>query len=300
MLAHAILDEDRRTSSHALKSDFDKNGNMTKKGCADLYLNTEGSQFKEDLGLALTHFDPMWRRYSKVPLDILYPYACADADLTLSLVFPFMEMMREEGLLHVFQEIVMPLQHAIMLLELHGAPLNIPKARQVEAEQRKIMEDLTPKIHELAGGSFNIASPEKLGQILFVDMGLEGGKKTKHGKWVVDADTLGKIDHPIGEPVLKYRKAQKIQSTYATSSLQLVREITDNGEIGWVHPTYWLDSATGRLRCQDPNLTNLPRPENGGDIVKGMWACPPGYRILFKDFSQIELRVIEFGNWIVR
>ena len=290
MLAHAILDEDRRTSSHALKSDFGKNGVETKKGCANTYLNIEGSVFKEDLADALRHFDPIWRRYHKVPLDVLYPYACADADMTLSLVYPFLRMMEEEGLTWVFQNIVMPLQHSIMLLELHGAPLSISRAKQVEQEQLRIQESVKQEIYDIAGHEFLISSPEKLGEVLFLEMGLPGGRKNEHGKWLVDAEVLRGIDHPISEPVLKFRKAQKIQSTYATAALGLVQEVT--GDIGWVHPTYWLDSATGRLKCEDPNLTNLPRPENGGDIVKSMWVCDEDYVIVFKDFSQIELRVI--------
>ena len=290
MLAHAILDEDKRTSSHALKSDFDKKGNVLKKGCADTYLSIQGSAFKEDLGDALVHYDPNWRRYSKVPMDIIYPYACADADMTLSLVFPFLKMLEEEELVWVFQNIVMPLQHSIMLLELHGAPLNIPKAQHVEKEQNKIMEELTPVIHEIAGKEFLISSNDQLGKVIFDELGLSGGMRNKRGGWIVDSDMLKKIDHPIVDPILKYRRALKIQSTYATAALHLVKEVT--GDIGWIHPTYWLDSATGRLKCQDPNLTNLPRPDNGGDIVKSMYQCAEDYRILFKDFSQIELRVI--------
>lgn len=290
MLAHAILDEDKLRSSHALKSDFDQKGNLTKLGCSDVYLDTQGSEFKEDLKTALVHFDPNWKRYSKIPMEILYPYACADADMTLSLVYPFIKMMEEEDLIWVYQNIVMPLQHAVMLLELHGAPLNIPKARRVEREQTQIMEEIAPKIFELAGEEFLVSSPEKLGEIMFTKLGLPGGKKSKFGKWVVDSESLKEIDHPIVDLVFKYRRAQKIQSTYATAALHLVSEVT--GDIGWVHPTYWLDSATGRLKCQDPNLTNLPRMNNGGDIVKSMWEGDEDYRFLFKDFSQIELRVI--------
>ena len=290
MLAHAILDEDKLTCTHALKNDYDRQGNLTKLGCANTYLNIEGSIFKEDLALALTHFDPDWRRFSKVPMDILYPYACADADMTLALVYPFIQMLEQENLVWVYQNIVMPLQHAVMLLELHGAPLNIRKARQVEAEQTKLWKDYQKVIYELAGEEFPVASTEKLGDILFGNLGLGEGKRSKHGKWIVDSDTLKKIEHPIVEPILQYRRAQKIQSTYATAALNLVDEVT--GDIGWVHPTYWLDSATGRLKCQDPNLTNLPRPGNGGKTVKSMWECHEDYRILFKDFSQIELRVI--------
>lgn len=290
MLAHAMLDEDRIVSSHALKSDFDKTGKIVKLGISDAYLDTSASNFKEDLGDALTHYDPYLRRYSKVPMEVLYPYACADADLTLSLRHVFFPMLEAEGSLWVFMNIAMKLSHAIMLMELHGCPLNIAQARQVEKDQKAIMAEMEPLIYEIVGKEFNVASNQQLGSILFEYLGIPGGTRNKHG-WVVDAEMLEGLGHPVVEPLLKYRKAQKIQSTYATAALDLVQEITNDGQVGWVHPQIWLDSVTGRLKCQDPNLTNLPRPENGGNIVKGMWQGGSDYVFLFKDYSQIEMRV---------
>jgi DNA polymerase I-like protein with 3'-5' exonuclease and polymerase domains len=211
--------------------------------------------------------------------------------MTLSLMFVFSKLLKDENLEWVFQNIVMPLQHNVMLLEMHGAPLNIPKARQVEFEQTQIMRTLEPVIHSLAGKQFLVSSTEQLGKVLFEDLQLPGGSRNKKG-WIVDAEVLKNITHPIVEPVLQYRRAQKISSTYATAALELVEEVSDDGKVGWVHPSYYLDSATGRLKCSDPNLTNLPRSENGGDIVKGMWEGSEDYRFVFMDESQIELRVI--------
>lgn len=290
MLAHALIDEEKIVSSHALKSDFSKDGKITKLGISDAYLDTSSSSFKEDLGDALTHYDPIWRRYSKVPLDVLYPYACADADMTLSLRFVLAEILQAENTAWVFQNITMPLSHAIMLLEIHGCPLDIEKARTVEREQLQLQADLEKEIQEIVGKEFNVASPKQLGEILFEYLNLPGGIRNKSG-WATDAEVIESLEHPIKEPLSKYRRSQQIQGTYASPSIQLVEEISEDGKIGWVHPEIWLDSVTGRLKCRDPNLTNLPRKENGGQIVKGMWSCPDTHRFLFKDFSQMELRV---------
>ena len=290
MLAHALLDEDRLECSHALKSDYDKQGKMTKLGLSDKYLDIGSSDFKLDLGDALTHYDPTLRRYHKVPLDTLYPYACADSDFTLSLRYIFTELLSRENLQWVFQNISMPLSHAIMLLEIHGVPLNIDKARQVEMDQKVIMADNDHEIQRLIGKEFNVASTKQLGEALFEHLQLPGGVRNRNG-WVVDADTIAALDHPVKEPLAKYRRAQQIQSTYATPAIDLIDEITNDGKVGWVHPQIWLDSVTGRLKCQDPNLTNLPKVVNGGDIVKGMWQGGEDYVFLFKDFSQMELRV---------
>ncbi len=299
MLYNALIDEENIRSSFGLKSKFNKKGEVIKIGISDVHLDTSASQFKGDLDDALSHFDKGYRRYSKVPLETLYPYACADADLTLSLKLILEKIVKEEGTDWVYHNITMPLSHAIMQMELKGCPLNIEKARKVELEQNNIIATQERIIHDMVGREFNIKSPAQLGDVLFKELGIEGGKRNKTG-WVVDIEELQRIqqdcNHPIIDPVIKHRKAMKIGTTYATAALGLVDERSDNGAIGWVHPSIFLPSKTGRLRCQDPNLTNLPRPENGGDIVKGMWECPEDYRFVFKDFSQMELRVIAHAS----
>ncbi len=292
MLAHCLIDEERIECSHALKSSFDERGNIIKKGLVDVFLDLSGSDFKKDLDPALDFYDPGYRRFHKVPLDILYPYGCADSDFTLSLYFIFKRLLEKEGLIWAFNNIVMPLQEAIKQLEMHGCPLNIEKARTVEKEQLSIMLEEEKKIHELAGREFLVSSSEQLGVIIFDELGFAlQGKRNKRG-WVVDSDILKNIDHPIVEHVFKYRRASKINSTYVTAALERMEEVTGGGKIGWVHPDIFLDSLTGRLKCRDPNLTNLPRKENDGDIVKSIWECEDDYVFIFKDFSQMELRCL--------
>lgn len=290
MLAHSLLDEDRKTSSHALKSDFDEAGNIIKLGMSDAYLDTSSSQFKEELTDTLIYYDPHFRRYSKVPIDVLYPYGCADADLTLSLMYIFLPLIEAEGMTWLFTNVVMPLCHTLVSLESYGMPLDIERAKRVVEEQTAIMSESEKEVWSIIGREFNVGSNDQLGSVLFEELGLPG-EKGEHHKWKVDVENLSSIQHPIIEPVLKYRRAQKIGSTYAQSSLDLVRDVTEAGDIGWVHVNYFQDSLTGRLRCTAPNLSNTPRPENGGLIVKGLYKVPDGYKFIFKDYSQIELRI---------
>jgi DNA polymerase I-like protein with 3'-5' exonuclease and polymerase domains len=292
MHAHAILDEKRLVSSHALKSDFGVDGKtIVKLGVADAYLDTQASLFKDDLHQALQFYDPQLKRYSKVPVNVLYPYACADADLTLSLKYVFQPMLEAEGMTWMYDNLIMPLQHALTLLELHGVPLDIARAQQILQETADTLHRTEEEIQTLCGTRFKVSSNQQLGALLFETLCLPG-EKNEQGAWVTDSDALKKIDHPVAKPLLEYRRAQQIHGLYAEPALQKMEEITNGGMIGWVHPTYWMDSATGRLKCTDPNLTTLPRPENGGIIVKSMWCAADDYRMIFKDFSQIELRVI--------
>ena len=289
MLAHAILDEDRRQCAHALKSDFGEGGKIIKLGMSDRYLSSEGSFFKDDLNEALNFYDTQLRRYSKVPLSKLYPYGCADSDLTLSLKYVFEPMLVEEGMLQLFEEVIMPLQHVLTVMELHGVPLDISVAQRVRDEQGALMKEYEKLVYQLANQRFNVGSPAQLGKVLFspVEEGGIGlrGKRNPRGQWITDSDTLKSLNHPIGEPILKYRRAEQIHGHYADAALEKVVEVTNEGQLGWVHPQYWMDSATGRLKCTDPNLTTLPRPENGGMIVKGMWCADEDHVFIFSDFS---------------
>ena len=295
MLMYGLLDEENINCSFALKSEFNSKGEIRKLGLSDYLLDTSASQFKGDLDDALTHYDKNYRRYHKVPLKYLYPYGCADSDLTLSLKLVLEDMIKEEGLSWVYNNITMPLSNVIMQMELHGCPLDVGEAKRVETEQLAIVRSAESKIHQIVGREFKATSTEQLGNVLFNELGFKGGTRNKKG-WVVDRNELKRLkvayNHPIIDPVIDLRRAQKIGGTYATSSLNIVDDFSEDGKIGWVHPEIFLISKTGRLRCKDPNLTNLPRSDYGGKIVKGMYRCPEDYVFIFKDFSQMELRVI--------
>jgi len=290
MLAHILLDEERLVSSHALKSDHSQAGKMVKLGMADAYLDTTSSQFKDDLTTALEFYDPKWKRYSKVPLDILYPYGCADSDLVLALKSVFQPMLEEEGLTWVFNTLSMPLTNELAMMELHGVPVLLDVAKKVIEEQGAVMQDMEKLIHQLCGRLFKIGSDKELGNVLFNEMGLPGKKNENH-QWVTDADAIRALEHPVAEPVLKWKRAQKILSSYAVPALENVQEITNEGKVGWVHPNFYAATVTGRLTMSNPTLNVLPRPENGGDVVKSMYAGGSDYRFIFKDYSQIELKV---------
>jgi len=290
MLAHSLINESRSDCSHALKSDFDDEGNVTKLGCSDFYLSTEASQFKDDLKSALKYFDPRLQRYSKVPIETLYPYGCSDSCYVLALKFVFAKMMEDEGLTWAFENIVMPLSHHILLLELAGMPVDLERAKQIVIDQLAIMESSQKEIWSIIGKEFNVGSNDQLGEILF-DQLKPPGRKGEHHKWVVDIEALSELTHPVIEPLLKYRRAQKIQGTYVQPAIDYVREYADDGKIGIIHSSFFLDTLTGRLRSNQPNMTNLPKTENGGDIVKSIYLAPQGYKFIFKDFSQMELRM---------
>jgi DNA polymerase I len=312
MLAKGILDEDSNYCSHALKSDFSEDGRIIKLGCSDYFLDISASEWKKDLKDALKHYDPAYKRYSKVPLDILYPYACADTDLTLSLKLVLEKKLEEENLTWLFRNITMPFSRSILLQELNGIPIHIPTLNKFSQEQKLIMEESSKKVYEIVGKKFDIASPKQLGEILFDEFGIEGGQRNKSGGWVVDEEMLSKVDHPCIEHLMSWRKAAKLDSTYLEGNLKYIKEVTHDGEFGWAHPSYFIISKTGRARASSPNITNVPKPNpeeeaktgvlSGGSIARGIYKAPEGYSFLLSDYSQQELRVAALvsqePNWI--
>lgn len=148
--------------------------------------------------------------------------------------------------------------------------------------------ELQDQVWELAGHEFNINSPKQLGEVLFDELMLPSGKKTKTG-WSTNADILDKLrgKHPIIEAVLEYRMLTKLKSTYADG---LLKVISPDGRI---HTSFQMTvTATGRLSSTEPNLQNIPVRRKLGAEIRKMFVASPGKILVDADYSQIELRLL--------
>lgn len=147
---------------------------------------------------------------------------------------------------------------------------------------------LQEAIWEHAGHEFNINSPKQLGEVLFDQLMLPSGKKTKTG-WSTNADVLEKLrgKHPIIEQVLEFRMLTKLKSTYADG---LLKVISPDGRI---HTSFQMTvTATGRLSSTEPNLQNIPIRRALGAQIRKMFVAAPGMTLVDADYSQIELRLL--------
>jgi DNA polymerase-1 len=152
------------------------------------------------------------------------------------------------------------------------------------------MAGLEDELYELAGGKFNVGSPAQVGEILFDQMGLEGGKKGKTGKYATGADILEDLATEHGFPglVLDWRQLSKLKSTY-TDALQT----HINADTGRVHTSYSITGAnTGRLSSTDPNLQNIPIRTDEGRKIREAFIADEGKVLVALDYSQIELRIL--------
>jgi DNA polymerase-1 len=149
---------------------------------------------------------------------------------------------------------------------------------------------LEGEIHELAGSPFNIASPKQVGEVLFNQMGLQGGKKTKTGDWSTNVSILEDLAlaNPIVQKILDHRGLSKLKSTYTDALQDQIEKRT-----GRVHTSFSLaGTSTGRLASSDPNLQNIPIRTEAGRKIRTAFVAPQGKKLVSIDYSQVELRLI--------
>jgi DNA polymerase-1 len=153
------------------------------------------------------------------------------------------------------------------------------------------MAALEAEIHGLAGGAFNVGSPKQLGEVLFDQMGISGGRKGKTGAYSTGADVLEELaaqGHDLPARVLDWRMLSKLKSTYTDTLQEAI-----NPETGRVHTSYQIaGSATGRLASIDPNLQNIPIRTEEGRRIREAFVAEAGNKLVSLDYSQIELRIL--------
>ena len=189
----------------------------------------------------------------------------------------------------VFDEIEVPLSSILARMEKVGIKVDPSALKTLSATVNKELSELERQISDMAGGAFNINSPQQLSVVLFEKLGLKGKvKKTGKGARSTAAGELEKLleEHPIVALIMKYREFQKLKTTYIEPFPELI------GPDGRVHTSYnQAGATTGRLSSEDPNLQNIPiRTEVGREFRKA-FVAESGYKLVSFDYSQLELRI---------
>ncbi len=198
------------------------------------------------------------------------------------------EELQSAGMEELFRTIEMPLLFVLDRMEKAGVRVEREALEEYGQSLEGGIASLEEEIFELAGREFNINSPKQLGEVLFEDLKLPYGKKTKTG-YSTSADVLEKLKnvHPIAGKVLEYRTLTKLKSTYADGLAAFIR---DDGRI---HGTFnQTTTATGRLSSTDPNLQNIPIRMELGRAIRRVFVASEGCVFVDADYSQIELRIL--------
>ena len=273
MLAHALIDPEQRHNLDTLSEDF---------------LQYTTIRFSE-LVPEIKKGQPI--DYSSVKPQALANYAIEDANVTLQLWELFKVKLEESGQAKVFYEIETPLLPVLVSMEREGILMN----EATLAETGKSLEDhiatLRYSINVAAGREFNLNSPKQLGEILFDDLKLvEKPKKTKTGQYATNEQVLSSLapKHPIVANILEYRQLTKLKSTYIDALPNSI-----DAASGRVHTHYGqVQTSTGRLSSNDPNLQNIPVRSVQGREIRKAFIARPGWKLLSADYSQIELRIL--------
>src|SRR5216684_3726581 len=253
---------------------------------AERYLSQKTIKFSDVAGSGAKQVS-----FDKVPIDKARDYAAEDADVTLQLWARFKPRLAAEHMVGLYETIERPLIPVLLGMETAGIKIDAPRLRTLSSEFEKRMLELEQEIHKIAGRPFNVGSPKQLGEILFDEQNLPGGKRNKNGSWATDAgvlEDLAATGHPLPVKILEHRQLAKLKGTYTDA---LVRQL--DAKTGRVHTSYQMTgAATGRLASTDPNLQNIPVRTEEGRKIRQAFIAEAGHKLLSADYSQIELRLL--------
>ncbi|WP_416879004.1 DNA polymerase I [Litorimonas sp.] len=231
------------------------------------------------------------KTFDQIALDVATPYAAEDADVTLRLWKFLKPKLAGEQVATVYETMDRGLPAVVAKMENEGVKVDRAELSRLSGMFAQKMAGLEDEAYELAGTKFNLGSPKQIGEILFDEMGLEGGKKTKTGAWKTGVDILEKLaddGETLPRIILDWRGFSKLKSTYSDALVKQINEHT-----GRVHTSFSIAATTtGRLSSSDPNLQNIPIRTEEGRKIRNAFVAETGHVLVAADYSQIELRLL--------
>ena len=218
-------------------------------------------------------------------------YASEDADVTLAIYKKILPRLINDKKYTVYKRLENPLIQVLMKMEDEGIIVNPVKLKEISKNLSLEINKLEDKIYMMTNKKFNIGSPKQLGEILFDEMKIDGGKRSKNGSWQTSVEILENMSisgHEIADFILDWRHFSKLKSTYSDA---LINQI--NLESKRVHTSYsMVGASTGRLSSSNPNLQNIPIRTKEGRLIRTAFEAKEGFKLVSMDYSQIELRLI--------
>ncbi len=231
------------------------------------------------------------KSFAEVDLKSATAYAAEDADVTLRLYEILKPSLAQRSMATIYETLERPMPGVLARMELAGVKVDVAQLSRLSSDFAQKMAEAEEGAHAAAGTKFNLGSPKQIGEILFGQMGLPGGKKTKGGAWSTDAavlDQLAAEGHDLPRQLLTWRQFSKLKSTYSDALKAAI-----NPDTGRVHTSFSLAATTtGRLSSSEPNLQNIPIRTEEGRTIREAFIAEPGHVLVAADYSQIELRLL--------
>ncbi|MBP3671735.1 MAG: DNA polymerase I [Bacteroidaceae bacterium] len=227
----------------------------------------------------------------QVPIPDVCEYAAEDADVTWQLQEVLRKELEQEEMTMLFDEIEMPLVRVLAEMEIAGVQVDTEAIKSSAQSLEDRINALEAEIFDLAGMTFNIASPRQVGEVLFEHLKIDSkARKTKTGQYSTSEEVLEHLrpNHPIVGKILDMRGLRKLLNTYVNALPDLI-----NPRTGKIHTSFnQTVTATGRLSSSNPNLQNIPIRDTEGREIRRAFVASPGCKFFSADYSQIELRIM--------
>jgi len=230
---------------------------------------------------------------AEVPIQQAAQYAGDDAAVVLRLIPQLEAELEQNQAMQLLKDVEMPLVSVLAEMELAGIALDTAFLSQMSQELSQRLGEIATQVYQLAGGEFNLNSPQQLSEVLFNRLKIappDRTQRTSTGFYSTAAGVLETLSgkHPVVDLVLEHRELAKLKSTYLDA---LPLQVNPNTQR--VHTSYnQTGSVTGRLASSEPNLQNIPIRTEIGRQVRKAFIADPGFALLSVDYSQVELRIV--------
>ena len=253
---------------------------------SEIHLDHKTIKFKDIVGTGKKQIN-----FSQVNVELAKDYAAEDADITYRLYKIFLNSLKLEKLLNIYEIFEKPLIKILALMEINGIRLDKSFLKKLSIKFEKKIKEVEKKIFKISKKEFNIASTKQLGEIMYKDLKIASLKKTKKGSFATGATVLENLafkGYEFPKLVLEWRQSSKLKNTYSDSLPEHISNKTNR-----VHTSFLLAATTtGRLASSEPNLQNIPiKTEEGKDIRKA-FISEKGKKLISADYNQIEMRIL--------
>ncbi len=253
---------------------------------SEVHLNHKTIAFKDLVGTGKKQIN-----FSNVDVDDAKNYASEDADITYRLYKIFLENLKSEKLINIYEIFEKPLIKILAEMEINGIKIDESFLKTLSLKFEKRINFLEKEIFKLSNKKFNIASTKQLGEIMYNDLKISALKRTKKGSFATSANVLEDLvfkGHKFPNLILNWRQLSKLKNTYSDSLPDYINQKTKR-----IHTSFLLAATTtGRLASSDPNLQNIPIKTDDGKDIRKAFIAKKGFTLISADYNQIEMRIL--------
>ena len=253
---------------------------------AELHLKHKNISFKDLVGSGKKQLN-----FSEVDILAAANYAAEDSDITLRLYKLFLQNLKSEKLMLIYENFEKPMVEILAQMEIFGVKIDNKFLSKLSEKFGKKIQQLEKDIFKITKSKFNIGSTKQLGEILYNQLKIASLKRTKKGSFATSASVLEDLafkGHLLPKLILDWRQITKLKNTYSDSLQQHLNPKTKR-----IHTSFLLAATTtGRLASSDPNLQNIPIKTEDGKEIRKSFVAENGYTLFSADYNQIEMRIL--------